>query len=202
MKVSRFQIPLSGLMGIVLVVALGCAALRQPSEFGVSAAITALVGALFMGILAALFRRGEARAFWLGFALFGGGYFVIAFGSWQFSENLKRRLLTEKLLDYLHPRIVRPLGEDPTLVTPIVVSGTALPNASVMQNDGTGRLYQTPSGQIVRIAPAWAEFEQIGHALFGLLLALIGGMLARYYFLRSEREGTGQPPAQVLPKSP
>ena len=32
--------------------------------------------------------------------------------------------------------------------------------------------------------PTWEHFERVGHTLFGLLVALIGGLLARYVFAR------------------
>jgi hypothetical protein len=32
--------------------------------------------------------------------------------------------------------------------------------------------------------PTWEHFERVGHSLFGLLVALVGGLLARYVFAR------------------
>ncbi|MBI3465756.1 MAG: hypothetical protein HY000_22290 [Planctomycetes bacterium] len=32
--------------------------------------------------------------------------------------------------------------------------------------------------------PTWEHFERVGHSLFGLLVALVGGVLARYMFAR------------------
>jgi hypothetical protein len=44
----------------------------------------------------------------------------------------------------------------------------------------------------LRSGPSWEHFEQVGHSLFGLLVALVGGLLARYVFARRiSTDGSG-----------
>jgi hypothetical protein len=40
--------------------------------------------------------------------------------------------------------------------------------------------------------PAWEHFERVGHSLFALLVALLGGLLARYVFARRSLEQNEQ----------
>ncbi len=75
--------PILGLMGIVLACSLGFAALSRPSAQGVHAAYTLTLTLLLFSIVAACY--GHYRTFWVGFAVFGWGYAVLALapGAWQ-----------------------------------------------------------------------------------------------------------------------
>ncbi len=70
----RFRVSISGMMWVVVASAVGIAALRDASRFSFGA--IHLLSRLILGlaILLAIYRRGSARAWWLGFALFGWGY--------------------------------------------------------------------------------------------------------------------------------
>ncbi len=80
MRKIRFTI--GGLMAVVLVLALGFAALKSPNPIwaGVFWALTH--GALGLAILAIFLRKGVERVWWLGFAVFEGGYLRVA-SSWM-----------------------------------------------------------------------------------------------------------------------
>ena len=95
---------LATLMSIVAGAALMFAALRSASVFWASATFTLSVAVLLFSLLAVVFRRDAARAFWVGFLLFGWAYLSMVFGPW-FSTNVKDHLLTSKVLGYSYNKI-------------------------------------------------------------------------------------------------
>lgn len=75
MKDLRFS--LASLMAAVAFIAVGLAALRNPSAFVASTILTLTVSVLLCSTLAALVRHGTRRNFWIGFALFGWVYLFV-----------------------------------------------------------------------------------------------------------------------------
>jgi hypothetical protein len=73
---------LANLLGIVAVIALGLTGLSSATTFWTSAAATVTLGLLLAALLGAVLLRGADRAFWLGFALFGGTYLVLVEWDW------------------------------------------------------------------------------------------------------------------------
>src|SRR5262249_22315984 len=59
-------------------IAVGCGALVSANDFIGSLVLTTTVVVLLVAIVAALMRTGRARAFWIGFAIAGVGYFLLA----------------------------------------------------------------------------------------------------------------------------
>jgi hypothetical protein len=86
MRSVRFTI--AGLMGVVLILALGLAALRNPT--GVWASFVPLVtrSLLCLAVVGAICRKGTERAWWLGFALFGWNHFGLPFGLYPYVPSL------------------------------------------------------------------------------------------------------------------
>ncbi len=78
MKILRVSIARS--MGIVLLAAVGLAALRNPTIVWASSLFTLVVVLLCTAVLGAIAVRGPARLTWTGFAVFGWVYLGIAFG--------------------------------------------------------------------------------------------------------------------------
>ncbi len=143
-KVSpMLRFSLSFLLLFVLVVALGCAALSYANEYWASAVLTVTLAALVLSVLAAVYRRGASRAFWAGFAIFGGCYLFLMYGPW-FAE-LRMLLATTKLVAYAQSKLQ---AEAPV---------------------GTFDLER------------W-YFEHIGHCLWALLLAGLGGLASRVLY--------------------
>jgi hypothetical protein len=198
-------------MGVVVFVAVACAALRYASELWASAVLTATIGMLLAGVLGMVLRRGPARAFWFGFTVFGSAYLILALAPWC-SANVRPQLLTSKVLAYVHPKLQMapsPLlnygprimpgqhlavisdGESvslhveqlPTLDSGMINSVAFSPDGKLLVSgaaDNTVRLWNVGITQL----PTWEHFEQVGHSLFALLVALVGGLLARYVFAR------------------
>jgi hypothetical protein len=93
---TRFSI--ARLMGVVLVMALGSAALRFSSEAWGGAMLLLTCGMLMLAAVGAICRAPEERARWLGFVLFGGGYLALA--NWM-SHTVPTITLVESLCSWL-----------------------------------------------------------------------------------------------------
>lgn len=79
---TRFRMSIAGVMLLMLPVAVGLAALRDPSELWASVLFTVTLLALLVSVLGTVARRGPARLAFFGFVLFGASYLVLAFGPW------------------------------------------------------------------------------------------------------------------------
>ena len=65
-----------------------------------------------------------------------------------------------------------------------VTNLTGAPN-TLYRNLGNGMFEDVTTGAFVlHPGPSWEHFEQVGHSLSALLVALLGGLLARYVFAR------------------
>ena len=98
----RLRLHIGGLMLCFLPVAVGLAALRDPSEFGASALFSLTILALLVSVLGTVARRGAARMAFLGFAIFGISYLTLTFGPWAWINPDGLRpppLVTRMLLD-------------------------------------------------------------------------------------------------------
>jgi hypothetical protein len=73
----RLRFSIAGLMGIVLVAAIGLAALRSPSAIWAGAIFSLTCAVLGLAIVGAIYCKGAARAWWLGFCVFGWGYLAM-----------------------------------------------------------------------------------------------------------------------------
>ncbi|MDB5349146.1 MAG: hypothetical protein JWN86_393 [Planctomycetota bacterium] len=76
----RFSV--AGLMALVLAASLGFAALRFAFEPTSGIVLLLTLGVLALSVLSIAYRRKDARAFWLGFALLGWGYMLLSGESW------------------------------------------------------------------------------------------------------------------------
>src|SRR4051794_36572493 len=81
------RLSLSGLMVVIAILAAEFAAMRSGSQLWFSTIYSITLLVLLVATLAARFRRGGARAFWFGFALFGWAYFLMALGPWSGLEE-------------------------------------------------------------------------------------------------------------------
>jgi hypothetical protein len=77
MRRTRFSI--AGLMGFVLIVALGIGGLKAANPLWASACYTLTFLGLVAGVLLAIQAQGRKRAFWVGFSMTGWTYFVFVF---------------------------------------------------------------------------------------------------------------------------
>ncbi|MEX2431481.1 MAG: hypothetical protein WD645_06125 [Dehalococcoidia bacterium] len=184
------------LLGIVAVVAVACAALTNPVQGWVTALVTTSILLLFGAVLFAIDCRGATRAFWRGFAIFGWGYSVllwVGLGSELNPDRSAPRLLaTTWALDELAEAS---LDRETSLTITYEVYTDLARRAGTTRQTGSvtemlGRRHTGPKAQQVLGPPetkAWRCLLRIGHTLWALVFAFVGGSLAKWLYLRRER---------------
>ncbi len=102
---GKIRFSIAWLMGVILVAGIGFAALRNPSEDWAGAMLLVTVGAVMIVAAGALCRGREERAGWLGFALFGGGYLVLAHGMAYSGKPLPTITLVQTIIGNLGAKL-------------------------------------------------------------------------------------------------
>jgi hypothetical protein len=187
MKRIRFNI--ANLLVTILVLGVGFAALRESSDLWDNGVFTLTNGVLLISILLAVHRTEPRRAFWIGFALFGWVYLGLAF-----VPSIESRLITTKALAYLDSKVpgrstvlyhVINTGTGSRTVTPQVtwaVGGIRTATAG----QGQVRVWVVATGKLLSGRSGTTEnFIWIGHSLFALLAAWLGGQLSRRLYQSS-----------------
>jgi len=202
---SRFRFSIAGFFLVVTLVAFGLAASVSQSEIAGSAAYTLFLGLLCLATAGAILRPLPARAFWLGFALFGWSYWMCEFETELPSPQ--RGFMGGVLT--LYGSSSSPASNRPTLVTRHLIqlmAANLTPSRSVgskvmgQWRGGSyysGTISEANGDQYLIIwddgsAPQWTPTTQImpnspsvlvaGHSLCGGLFALVGGALAAILF--------------------
>jgi hypothetical protein len=176
------------LMGLVLGLAVAIAALRNADDHWAGGLL--LATALFIGVaaLGAVYYAGRRRAGRLGFAVFGGGYFALAFLG--LSEPNVTRLPTTWLLRYVHEKVApTPINhtvtfhytEPPSGATITVSNPVPIQTAQLYLSDSPNRWKS-----MLRGAANYDAFSVVGHCLFALLAGLLGIVIARRYQARQD----------------
>src|SRR5437879_6102675 len=98
----RFRLSIGGLMMVIVLLGTAFAALRSPTPLWANGWFSLTLAALTLAIPAAVYRCGERRAFWVGFATCGWVYFVLSMAPW-FQSEIGFQLFTTTLLDLLAP---------------------------------------------------------------------------------------------------
>jgi hypothetical protein len=193
--VSLLQFSLRHLLIAVAFVAVACMALVSASPWWVRGSWLATVGVLFVAVLQAIFRRGERRSFWLGFAI--AGWLCIVAGCDAFPGLRIVRQLPEQVMGYLHARLPN------SLRMPFIDEQTGRPVDGAVSWPPVISYYG-PQDPRVKLGlsflaqqqqPTFApnprhvpldQFQSIGEAIWTLLMALLGGLIARWVY-RSEQ---------------
>jgi WD40 repeat protein len=190
MKRIRFNI--ASLLVVIFILGVGFAALRESNDTWDSSVFTITLVVLLISIMLAVHRAEQRRAFWLGFALFGSAYLGLSL-----VPSIEPRLITTKALDYLDSKV----PGRPTAVLNVLFSAT-IPGgpsnqAQVVAFDQNGNRIATASQGAVRLWNAttgkvlsgWSgtteNFVRIGHSLFALIAAFLGGQLSRRLYRSS-----------------
>jgi hypothetical protein len=184
MRNLRFNI--ASILGVILFLAVGFAALRESNDYWDSGLFTLTLGVLLVSILLSIHRSQAKRALWIGFALAGWSYLGLSL-----VPSIESRLLTTKGLAYLDSKVPgRPSGVTNLLLSAIGSGGSANQIQNVAFTvDGTKPA--TPSQVVVKvwdtatgkILSGWSgttdNFMRIGHSLCALVAASLGGQLSR-----------------------
>jgi hypothetical protein len=157
----RPRITIAGASGVVLFVALGLAGLRSGSVYWVTATSWVLLTWLSASILGVAFRRGPARVFWSGFAIFGWIYMLLIHNS----------LISTTLADEMGQGL-RAFVESAWTFRP-----TAPMNNPVLQN-----------AQIRANADLQFRIRVLSDLCLNFLFAALGGILAQTFAARTEQE--------------
>jgi hypothetical protein len=185
----RIRFSLRQLLGLVTFVAIACGGLVRPSPTSASAIFTLTLAVLLVAVLAAVGRKGSQRAFWIGFAIAGWGYLWLAHWpdderyftnrSWELQTN--GPLLTTKLLRLAHNALHPPPDGG--------FGGGGFFSIPVEQTGGPARALGLPFAQFSPPRPMPVDYEanlnafmRIGHSLWALLFAYLGGLLTRYFY--------------------
>jgi hypothetical protein len=189
MRLPRFTI--AGLMGLVVVVAVGVAALRFASELWAGVLLMLTLGVLGAAVLAFHERTGASRSWWRGFALFGWGYLVLAMGPWA-AEAIAPHLPTTMGLDALYARM-HPAGDvEPQREFYDLRLREA--RALLRELSRSSSITATPPGGTVAFTapttPPAESFRRVGHCLWALLVACVGGVVERACHTSGERTGS------------
>jgi hypothetical protein len=192
MKRVRFTV--ASLLGLVLFAAVGTAALRAATDLWDSIVFSATVLVLLAAVLLAVHRTERKRAYWLGFALVGWVYLGVSL-----VPPVASRLLTTAALGAVGEKLRQTVGNgmafgdfDSDGHMDIFVANTNGTITTLYQNKGNGTFVDVTAGSglnaaksfqtALAIAPGGSpeNFVRIGHSLFALVLAFLGGHLSRY----------------------
>jgi len=159
----RFSI--ANLLAAVALIGIGLVALNSAGPLTAGLLTVATVGALLTAVVGVIYRAGEARAFWLGVVLFGGVYFVIAFTPALPAAELSLR--------------------EPLKAVRRAFWTTSIPAGQTPLPKGKDSAFDE-AAQSWRSWPAWdGGFGATVHCLANWLWALIGGMIARWFYVTS-----------------
>jgi hypothetical protein len=185
MRRARFSV--RGLMMSIVLFGAAFAALRWPTPLWANLWFSLDLSVLVLAVPAAVYRRGEDRAFWVGFAAAGWVYAVLSMAPW-FQSEFGFQLATTTLLDLLAPLIVQKeylirsymLGFNPPF-SPAEPTPWQVWNLPELPPDNPWQ----KAGYVTLHSPGL--YLRIGHAVFSLVIALLAGEIVRYWAaLRSE----------------
>jgi hypothetical protein len=202
----RPRITIAALLGIVALVGVAVAALREPTDGWDSGVLGVTLMTLLTSVLLAVQRMEERRSFWLGFALFGWAYLVASL-----VPPVEARLPTTKFLAHLDPLFgerpwINTLSQfidqqNPSWARPDTSTVAFLPQGDISMGTKQGLVFlgTAPNGSPLALRGGTSQkFIRIGHLLLALILALVGGSLSRGLF-SSARPGRDAEPDKPRP---
>ena len=207
-----FQIPalrysIGQLILATALVGLACVALRNAGPVWVAALLGGVLALLGAGLPLALFREGQQRSFWIGFALFGWLYLLVLAYGWSLDANtssgnpLRPQALITAHLSMLGYNKLYPASRQTADVV-YDVNGTLVltqgsPNQPVIWDTRTGNALSGFSFSVGRAGtsappgPTREDFVNVAHACWALLIAVCGGWFSCWVFAtRRPRTGT------------
>jgi hypothetical protein len=171
----RIRFSVAGLMAVILLLAVGMAALRDPTELWASAIFTAAVTLFAASIMGAMTCRGVARFSWTGMAVFGWVYVICSFGSLMVNSVGMPPLLPSSLLDQLQEHIISD-GKSPYIGD---IDWKNHVNSSVQwhRNASTTTAWPATGRRRVNLT----AYQQTGHSLGAMLFGILGAFVGRFF---------------------
>jgi hypothetical protein len=214
----RTRLSIAGLMGFVVVVAIGIGGLKAADPIWASSCYTLAFFSLIASVILAIQRRERKRAFWVGFAVAGWPFFYLSMQ--QITVNGTRpQLLTELLLlkaESLFPVVplsITPSEPATTSDTPADTSATttnlltlppSIPVPPVIPPVSSFNITGPPSvsaGWMLMYQPPEVYFHQVGNSMATIICAYTGGLFSLFLAGRRERNEANSLP-DVSPSSP
>lgn len=204
---GRIRFSIAHLLGVVFLVGVGIAGLRESTDAWDSGLFGLMLIVLLTSVLLAIHRTERARAYWLGFTLFGWVYLG---ATWI--EPVQARLPTTKALTYLDSQlpgrettgtiqfVFQAVGQPTNGSAPGVAFSPSGNTMAVTGQSASVRLWNATTGSLLTGANATSNnFLRIGHSLTALLLAFLGGTLSRLLFMNPRQSGRER---DVTPSAP
>jgi hypothetical protein len=179
---SRHRTSIAGLIGFIGACGAGLAALRGASLLSVSLTLSAALTALTLGLAGVIYRRGRRRAFWVGFCVCGWAYAFFALS--PYARSIRNVLVTTAVLNLSEESVI------PAVPPPAPPMPTRWGIWTHVQRIGGGA-FSAGHRNLNWTAP---EFYDVGHALFTILLAAIGGTIFRLAHDTRDRDDSSEPP--------
>ena len=156
------QFRLWHLLAMMGAIPIACGALVYATPWSAAAVFTLAIVLLLAAVLLSLIANGPWRSFWIGFAVFGVGYWIILQiaplsdvpanrPTWNLQYDAPP-LITSKILDWIYFGVLPFVHEQPVV-------------------DGFGKV--TNGSRY----PRGDHFSRVGHSLIDLLFAMLGGTL-------------------------
>jgi hypothetical protein len=196
----RLRFNIANLLGVILVLGVGFAALRESSDLWKSGVFTLMLAALLISILLAVHRTESKRAFWIGFALFGWIYLGLSL-----VPSIEPRLITTKAFTYLDSKLAdRSVGAF-SVRSSATNSGIPSNQVQTVAFTPDGNQFATSSQGVVRfwdvrtgkLLGGWIGTTEnsvrIGHSLLALIAALMGGLLSSHLYAKNRERASGLP---------
>ena len=198
------RLTMAALIGLVALCAVTFAALRTSSPYWAATMVSLTVLVLLGSVIASIW--GRHRALWSGFAIFGWGYFFLAFCS-PFRDVVRPHMLTSVAIvesyRYVHPQVrlqpidlaQLPAAGKPLSMVPHSISFLQhMPAPQFVAVAGGGPLpiiALSSYGSAVPSGPnLFYTFECSAHAAFTLVFAGLGGLFAAFAAHRAATTST------------
>ena len=189
-----FQFRFRTLFMAVAFVALAVTALLNATPLWSHDMYCLAIALLTLAIPLACYRRGEQRAFWAGFALCGWVYLLLVGTDWSANALLPRgpseSVPTSRLTLWIYKKAYGDPGGNHGQVTfdAVDVRYTEMALRELAKgNDASATFATAAAGG--RPRPDWWYFLNVGHAIWTILIACLGGVIVRgIYILRPEEK--------------
>lgn len=209
---SLFQFSIRSLLVAVTIAAVGIAALLNANPWWEAGAWLIALGMLACSILLCIYRREMQRAYWLGFAIFGGLYLGLlvftSLTSWNY--QLLPSQLSQLAYEWVMPdsRRSQYLAQPANPLSPATTTAYSYTGFGPYQPPNTTFVPAPPVAVVPTYSPAplpvgspapatgafgaaWTpnaqyvppeRFVSIGHTLWLLLAAAIGGKICQWIY--------------------